>query len=89
MSGIGRASMAILGTVGLLFLGITALSYQAQRVAPGANATNRTNATYSLTEGITSTVGQVASPALVIGGLAALALVALGIVAMMGGANGR
>lgn len=89
MSRLSRTSLTILGTVGLLFVGVVAISYQAQRSAPGAGASNRTNATYSLLETATQTVGQVASPALVYGGLAALAFVVLGLVAAAGGANGR
>ncbi|MGK7294866.1 MAG: hypothetical protein ACNS61_03435 [Candidatus Wenzhouxiangella sp. M2_3B_020] len=81
-----RASVAILGAITFLFVGLTAISQSAQEAKPGLNSTSA-NESYQLGVDVFTGVGQGGASALVYGGIGAIVLIALGllVVVMQGG----
>lgn len=81
-----RATGAILIVIGTLALGFVAISFQAQSVRDTAiaNGTDASAAAYNATTGIIQTTAQTLTPALLYGGLAVMALAAVGLLATYG-----
>lgn len=76
-----RAMLAVGLVVSVLFVGVTAISQSAQQHDATTNAGNESAA---LADGVYDGLGQAAGPALVFGGIAAVIVVALGILLSAG-----
>jgi len=81
-----RTILAIGLAVAIVFVGITAVSEQAQQVSPTVTGGTAAGDAYNLTEETFEGVGIALSPGLVLGGVAAVVLVALGV--LVGAAGG-
>lgn len=81
-----RATGAVITLLGILALGFVALSYQGQAVKDAAvtNGTNETAAAYNGTTAVLEVSGQTLVTALLIGGLALIALMGIGILVAYG-----
>jgi len=75
-----RASVAILGSIPLLFLGYMAVSQAAQDAYDPAvvNGTNASASAYNTSIGVVEGVSAGLSPGLVMGGIAGFILISLG-----------
>lgn len=81
-----RTVGAVLIGIATLALGFTAISFQAQSVQDTAvtNGSNQSAAAYNATTGIVEVVGSAISPLVLYGGVAALAFIVIGLVAVYG-----
>lgn len=75
-----RAFLAVILAIVIVFIGLTAISYQAQSVEDAAvtNGTNETAEAYNLTTDVYEGVGDALPGILVYGGIGVLVLLALG-----------
>lgn len=75
-----RSTLGILGAITMLFIGLIAISTAAQQSESVAmNSTNGGAEAWNATTGVVEGVGQAAGPAVVYGGVAAVILIALGL----------
>ena len=86
-----RASVAILGGISILFVGVIAISNGAQEAYDPAvtNGTNETAAAYNATEGVFEGITTAGGDAVVWMGVAAFILIALGLLYMAVPGRGR
>lgn len=75
-----RSTLGILGGITMLFIGVIAVSQAAQQSESTAmNSTNGGAAAWNATTGVVEGLGQAAGPAVVYGGVAAVILIACGL----------
>lgn len=81
-----RTSGTLFVVIAILALGFVSTAYLAQSTHDAAvvNGTNASATAYNLTEDVQRTVGQTLPPALVLGGLVALAIVGAGLLVAYG-----
>lgn len=82
-----RTSVAALGAITILFVGVTAISEAAQQAKP-ATSTDAANASYNLSVDVFTGIGQ-AGIGIVWFGVAAVVLVALGLLVAGNPGGGR
>jgi hypothetical protein len=80
-------TVAVVAAISILFGGVIAISESAQQVQPTLNSTSA-NASYNMSVSVFTGVSQ-AGTGVVWGGIAAIVLVALGILVVAGRSGGR
>lgn len=83
-----RTTVAALGAITILFVGLTGVSESAQQVKPTLNSTTA-NQTYNMSVGVFGGVSEGTATALPWFGVAAIVLVALGLLVVAGKSGGR
>jgi hypothetical protein len=86
-----RSSIALLGGTVILFIGIIGIGRSADLAYDPAvtNGTNSSAAAYNMSQGVFEGIGTAAAPAVVWAGVAALVLLALGLLVSVSRGGGR
>lgn len=83
-----RTIVAITATLSMIFVGLLAISEQAQEFSPDANTSDATNSTYDLSRDLFEGVFNVGGEGMVWFGVGAIVIVAMGLL-VAAGSGGR